>query len=80
MDKALEVRVLGVVAAQVGKDPSEIPVEKSFAELGLESMDAFEILFVLEDEFEIDIPDEAAHSIDTIARLVEVVSETLGGS
>ncbi len=73
----LQARVLSVVAAQVGREVDGIPMEKSFSELGLESLDAFEILFALEDEFGVDIPDESAHSIDSVAKLVEIMAQVL---
>jgi acyl carrier protein len=75
MPDDLTVRVLKVIA-----DTQRIPVEKvtidsSFEELGIDSMDGVNILFALENEFDITIPDEAAKQIRGIRQMVEGVEK-----
>jgi acyl carrier protein len=75
MPDDLTARVLKVIA-----DTQRIPVEKvtidsSFEELGIDSMDGVNILFALENEFDITIPDEAAKQIRSIRQMVEGVEK-----
>jgi acyl carrier protein len=65
--------VLGVIA-QTQRIPREnITLDSRFEELGLDSMDAVNIMFALEDKFDITIPDEAAKQIRNIRQMVEGV-------
>jgi acyl carrier protein len=65
--------VLSVIA-QTQRIPREnITLDSRFEELGLDSMDAVNIMFALEDKFDITIPDEAAKQIRNIRQMVEGV-------
>lgn len=52
----------------------KITIDGKFAELGIDSMDGVNILFGLENEFDITIPDEAAKQIRDVRQMVEGVS------
>jgi len=74
MSDELTQRILKVIA-----DTQRIPLERvtldsSFEELGIDSMDGVNILFALENEFDITIPDEAAKQIRTVRQMVEGVA------
>ena len=65
---------------QVIANSQRIPIEKvsidsSFQELGIDSMDAVNILFGLESEFDINIPDEDARSVRSIRQMCEGVEK-----
>lgn len=65
--------VLSVIA-QTQRIPREnITLDSRFEELDLDSMDAVNIMFALEDKFDITIPDEAAKQIRNIRQMVEGV-------
>lgn len=66
-------RVISVVAATLKIEPARITAESSFQELGSDSLDALNILFALEEEFNITIPDNAALGITTVSQLVEAL-------
>ena len=55
----------------------KITPESTFQELGIDSMDGINILFALENEFNINIPDEAARQVRGIKDLVEGVERLL---
>ena len=56
----IEQRVKKIVAEQLGVAEDEIKLESSFVDdLGADSLDTVELVIALEDEFEIEIPDEA---------------------
>jgi acyl carrier protein len=50
-----------------------VTIDSNFLELGIDSMDAVEILFALENEFDINIPDEEVRSVRGIRQMCEGV-------
>lgn len=75
--KELKQRVLEIVAEQMQVPLDAIPLDQPFQDLGLDSVDAMEIVFLLEEELGLSIPDEQAHSILDINKLVEVLAAHL---
>ncbi len=76
MDKEIFAKVKTIVADQLEVDPNDIKPESSFAnDLGADSLDTVELVMALEEEFNIEIPDEAAEQIDTVGKAVEYISE-----
>lgn len=69
-------KVRKVMANQLGIKEEEINLKSSFQEdLGIDSLDIFEVVMELEDEFNIEIPNEDLESIKTVEDLVIYVSE-----
>ena len=61
-----------IVAEQLGVAESEVKLESSFVDdLGADSLDTVELVMALEDEFEIEIPDEQAEKITTVQQAVD---------
>ncbi len=76
MNQEIFEKVKTIVADQLEVDPNEIKAESSFAnDLGADSLDTVELVMALEEEFNIEIPDEAAEQIDTVGKAVEHISE-----
>ena len=71
MPDLLTQRVLNAIAATQRISPETVTVDKSFQELGIDSMDGINILFALENEFDITIPDELAKRIRSIQEMVD---------
>ena len=68
----IEERVKKIVAEQLGVAEDEIKLESSFVDdLGADSLDTVELVMALEDEFEIEIPDEQAEKITTVQQAVD---------
>lgn len=67
-------RVLHVIADAQRLPPEKVTIDKTFEELGIDSMDGVSLLFALENEFDINIPDEAAKSIRSVRDMVEGVT------
>jgi acyl carrier protein len=64
------------VIAQTQRIPVEkVTIESSFQELGIDSMDGMNILFALESEFDINIPDDQAKDIRTVRQMAEGVAK-----
>ncbi len=73
MPKELTGRVLATIA-QAQRIPEEkVTIDSKFEELGIDSMDGVNILFALENEFDITIPDEAAKQIHNVQEMVDGV-------
>jgi len=65
--------VLDVIAETQRIPREKVLFDSRFEELGMDSMDAVNILFALEEKFDITIPDEAAKQIRTIREMVDGV-------
>ena len=60
-------KVKNIVADKLSLDADEITIESSFVDdLGADSLDIVELIMALEDEFEIEIPDEDAEKLSTV--------------
>jgi acyl carrier protein len=71
-------RVRKVVAEQLGVDPDDITPAASFADdLGADSLDAVELVMALEEEFDVEIPDEAATEIITVQDVIYYLKKNL---
>ena len=63
MSDDLIQRVLKVIATSKRIPPETVTIDSDFAQLNIDSMDAVEILFALENEFELSIPDDAVRAV-----------------
>ncbi len=79
MPKDLTERVISVIAATQRIPPEKISPDSTFEELGLDSLDAVNILFALEEEFKINIPDEQAREIRGVRGMIDGIEKLLAG-
>jgi len=75
MSEQLTQRVLKVIAATKRIPPEQVTADSEFQQLGIDSMDAVEILFALENEFDISIPDEEVRNVRNVREMVEGVDK-----
>ena len=73
MSEELIQRVLKVIATSKRIPPETVTIDSDFQKLGIDSMDAVEILFALENEFDVTIPDEDARAVKSIRDMCEGV-------
>jgi len=73
MSDELIQRVIQSIAATKRLPPEQVTIDSEFLDLGIDSMDAVEILFALENEFDINIPDDEVRSIRGIRQMCEGV-------
>jgi acyl carrier protein len=72
----IQAKVVKIISEQLGKDESEISMSSNFIEdLDADSLDTVELVMALEEEFEVDIPDEAAEKITTVQSAVDYIKE-----
>jgi len=75
MNQEIFEKVKKIVIEQLEVDEDKVTPEASFAnDLGADSLDTVELVMALEEEFDIEIPDEAAEQIDTVGKAVEHIS------
>ena len=69
---SIEERVKKIVAEQLGVKEEEVKNSAAFVEdLGADSLDTVELVMALEDEFEMEIPDEQAEKITTVQQAID---------
>ena len=69
-------RVKEIVAEQLGVEEAQVLAESSFMDdLGADSLDTVELVMALEEEFDIEIPDEDAEKIQTVHDAIEYITE-----
>lgn len=75
MASDIESKVKEIIVEQLGVDAAEVKPEASFVnDLGADSLDTVELVMALEEEFDIEIPDEEAEKIQTVAKAIEYIS------
>ena len=72
-NEELTRRILRIIAETQRKDPAQVTIDSSFEELGIDSMDGVNIVFALENEFDINVPDEEVKTIRNVRDMVEGV-------
>jgi len=75
MSDDLIERVLNVIAASKRIPRETVTIDADLQALGIDSMDAVEILFALENEFDINIPDEDVRQVRTVRQMCEGVAK-----
>ncbi len=71
----VETKVKGIIAEQLGVGEDEIKPESSFIEdLGADSLDIVELVMAMEEEFEVEIPDEEAENIKTVGDAINYIN------
>ncbi len=78
---AIAEKVRSALARELRRDPQTITLEQALREdLGLNSLDAIELMFKVEEEFDIEIPDPDLQKLRTVGDLVSYLEARLGGA
>jgi len=63
-----------IIVEQLGVDASEVSTQASFVnDLGADSLDTVELVMALEEEFDIEIPDDQAEKIQSVGQAVDYI-------
>ncbi len=74
-------KVKKIVAEQLSVDADTVTPQSNFAnDLGADSLDTVELVMALEEEFDIEIPDEAAEKITTVQEAVDYINSKVVAS
>ena len=75
MTASIEQKVKSIIAENLGVAEDEIKNTSSFIEdLGADSLDIVELVMQMEEEFEVEIPDEEAENIKTVQNAVDDIT------
>ena len=70
--KTVEERVKNIIVEQLRVEPEQVKPEAQFVnDLGADSLDTVELIMALEEEFDVEIPDEQAEKIKTVGEAIE---------
>ncbi|OFZ21966.1 MAG: acyl carrier protein [Bdellovibrionales bacterium GWB1_55_8] len=78
MSASVEERVRNIICDQLAVEPEKVTTAASFIDdLGADSLDIVELVMTMEEEFDLDIPDEDAEKIKTVGDVTKyIVSRT----
>lgn len=80
MPDDLTQRVINVIAATQHLDAAAITPDSTFAQLNIDSLDGINIVFALENEFNINIPDDAAKELRSVRDITAGIASLLASS
>ena len=72
-----ESKVMEIIAEQLGISASELEEDTILADLGADSLDLFQIISVLEEEFEIEFDNEEAENLKTVGDAIEYIKSAV---
>ena len=75
MSEDLIQRVLNIIASSKRSPRETVTIDSTFEQIGVDSMDAVEILFALENEFDISIPDDEVRTVRNVRQMCEGVAK-----
>jgi len=70
-------RVTAVIAKTQHIPPESVTIDSTFEELKIDSLDGINILFALESEFDVDIPDDAAKKIRSVREMTDGIAQLI---
>ncbi len=74
----IEHKIREIVSQQLDVDPSQLKLATSFIDdLNADSLSVVELALALEEEFEIDIPDEVTETLRTFGEVVEYIKDKI---
>lgn len=67
-----------IIADVLNVDPNEITMDTTFVDdLGADSLDVFQIIMGIEEEFDIEVPTETAEKITTVEEAVNMIKSAI---
>jgi acyl carrier protein len=76
----LEQQVIAIIAKKKKVEPGAITPATTFEELGIDSLDAADLLFTFEDTFGVVIPDDAAQTMRSVGQVIEGLRGLVAGA
>jgi acyl carrier protein len=77
LSEDLQARVIKVIAKTQRIPLETVSIDSTFEELKIDSLDGINLIFALESEFNVDIPDEDARAIRTVRQMAEGIAQLL---
>jgi len=76
---SVEGKVIEIITREQHLEPGRVTLDSTFENLGIDSLDGVNILFALEEEFKIDIPDAVAQNMKSVRQVVDGLTRALEG-
>jgi acyl carrier protein len=77
MSEDLKGRVIKVIAKTQRIPVETVSIDSTFEELKIDSLDGINLIFALESEFNVDIPDEEARSIRSVRQMAQGIAQLM---
>lgn len=78
-DKSIEERVKEIIVDQLGVSADQVTSEAKFVEdLGADSLDTVELVMALEEEFDVEVPDDEAEKLQAVKDVVTFIEGKKG--
>jgi acyl carrier protein len=75
-EKTIEQKVKDIIVEQLGVNADQVTTNAKFIEdLGADSLDTVELVMALEEEFNIEVPDEVAEKLQSVGDVVKHIEE-----
>ena len=74
----IEEKLIEIVRAEKDLPDDALAPETELAAAGIDSLDALTILFAIEEQFKISIPDDRARAMKTFGDMIDIVAELVG--
>ena len=75
----LATQVIARIAKMQKTTPDKVSVDSTFEELGVDSLDAMEMLFLMEEQLDVNMPDTAVRAMRNVRQVVEALDKLLKG-
>ncbi len=76
----IQQKLIGIVLQEKDVAQELLKPETALADAGIDSLDSLTILFAIEEQFRISIPDDRARAMKTFGDMVDMVADLLAGS
>ena len=78
-DKSFEEKVRSIIVDQLGVESDKVTADAKFIEdLGADSLDTVELVMAFEENFDIEVPDEEAEKLQSVADVVAYIEKVQG--
>lgn len=78
-DNSIEEKVRSIIVDQLGVESDKVTADAEFIEdLGADSLDTVELVMAFEENFDIEVPDEEAEKLQSVADVVAYIEKVQG--
>ena len=78
-DNSIEEKVRSIIVDQLGVESDKVTADAKFIEdLGADSLDTVELVMAFEENFDIEVPDEEAEKLQSVADVVAYIEKEIG--
>ena len=78
-DNSIEEKVRSIIVEQLGVESDKVTADAKFIEdLGADSLDTVELVMAFEENFDIEVPDEEAEKLQSVADVVAYIAKVQG--